>query len=88
MLVKMQHVDTGHVADVHPDMVDHYTAGGYRRAEKSMDDVTRIPTKSEIARMPKADVIGWLEAHGADYPADTPVSELRGALRAMMFADL
>ncbi len=87
MLVKMQHSDTGHKVDVHPDMVADYEGGGYRRAA---DDVSirPIPSKSDVARMPKDEVIEWLEAHGVDYPHRTPLPELRGALRRLLYVNL
>lgn len=87
MLVKMQHSDTGHKIDVHPDMVADYEGGGYRRAA---DDVSirPIPSKSDVARMPKAEVIEWLEAHGADFPPGTSLAELRSALRRLLYVNL
>jgi hypothetical protein len=47
----------------------------------------QLPTREEIAKMPKADLIEWLAAHGADNP-EGKVSELREQLTAIMYADL
>lgn len=46
-----------------------------------------LPTREEIAKMPKTEVISWLKAHGAEAP-DGGVAELREELTAIMFADL
>lgn len=43
-----------------------------------------IPSKSDIARMPKAEVIEWLEAHGVENP-DGKVGFLRDKLTQIMF---
>lgn len=36
--IKMVHESTGKEADVHPDMEDHYKAGGFYRKELPQDE--------------------------------------------------
>ena len=82
MLVRMQHPDSGVVADVHPDMVDDYRSGGYQIV--SGQDAPALPTRDEIAKMKKPQVVEWLEAHGVESPKGA-VADLREALAEIMF---
>lgn len=88
MLTPMRHIDTGHCVDVHPDMVEHYEAGGYREVEPDVDDARAVPTQSQIAHMRKPQVIAWLKAHGCDVDETQKVAELRKILHRVMFVEL
>lgn len=57
------------------------------KATKPEPEPEGIPTKTDIARMPKAELVEWLEAHGVEAPEGT-AAELREKLTAIMFADL
>ena len=78
-LVKMQN-DAGKTADVHPDMVADYVAGGYREATAPKDAIT----PESIAKMKKKDVVELLDAHGITDVSGN-VSELRELLNRAMF---
>lgn len=45
------------------------------------------PTREDVAKMPKAEVIEWLEAHGVEKP-DGPLTDLRAKLTAIMFVEV
>ena len=51
------------------------------------DGAKPLPTREEVAKMPKAEVVSWLKAHGVKAP-EGGVSELREQLTAIMFVDL
>lgn len=51
------------------------------------NEVSPIPTKSEISSMKKTDCVDWLKAHGVDDPQG-PVSDLRDVLRSVMYSDV
>ena len=78
-LVKMQN-DAGRTADVHPDMVADYVAGGYHEATAPKDAIT----PESIAKMKKKDVVELLDAHGITDVSGN-VSELRELLNRVMF---
>jgi len=44
--VKMVHETTGKEADVHPDMIDHYQAGGFQRKEPPQSSTKSSSKKS------------------------------------------
>lgn len=46
-----------------------------------------IPSKTDIARMPKAELVEWIEAHGVENPEGT-VADLREKLTRMIYTDL
>lgn len=46
------------------------------------------PTRETIAKMPKAEVIEWLEAHGAEPSKKASVAALRKTLTETMFCDV
>lgn len=46
-----------------------------------------LPTRESIAKMPKAEVIEWLEAHGVEKPQG-PVADLRAKLTGIMFVEV
>jgi hypothetical protein len=78
-LVKMQN-DAGKTADVHPDMVADYVAGGYRKIAGAKPAITR----ESIEKMKKKEVVELLEAHGVS-DASGSVGELREKLTEIMF---
>ena len=78
-LVKMQN-DAGKTADVHPDMVADYVAGGYRAVAEAKPAITR----ESIGKMKKKDVVELLEAHGVS-DASGGVGALREKLTEIMF---
>ena len=78
-LVKMQN-DAGKTADVHPDMVADYVAGGYREIAEAKPAITR----ESIGKMKKKDVVELLEAHGVP-SASGSVGALREKLTEIMF---
>jgi hypothetical protein len=45
-----------------------------------------LPTRTDIARMGKAELTEWLEAHGVEQPEGT-VAEMRTALASVMFVE-
>lgn len=45
-----------------------------------------LPTADDIAKMPKAELVEWLKAHGVDAP-EGKVAELREVLTKIMFVD-
>ncbi len=46
-----------------------------------------LPTREEIAKMPKPDLLEWLKAHGVEEPKGQ-VKDLRKRLTSIMFVDL
>lgn len=78
-LIKMQN-DAGKLADVHPEMVADYVAGGYREMAEAKPAIT----PESIGKMKKKDVVELLEAHGV-VDASGSVSELREMLLGIMF---
>lgn len=55
---------------------------------RSDDDAAKpLPTREDIAKMPKAEVVSWLKGHGVEAP-EGGVAELREQLTAIMFAGL
>lgn len=55
--------------------------------EEEKPEAKGIPSKTDIARMPKAELAEWIEAHGVDSP-DGTVAELREKLTRMIYTDL
>ncbi len=51
------------------------------------DGANPLPTREDIAKMAKAEVVSWLKAHGVEAP-DGGVAELREQLTAITFAEL
>lgn len=45
-----------------------------------------VPTREDIAKMPKSEVVEWLEAHGVEKP-EGKLADLRADLIRMMFVD-
>jgi len=45
-----------------------------------------IPSRSEIATMPKAQVVEWLEAHGVDAP-EGKLPDLKAALVKILYVE-
>lgn len=53
--------------------------------EKETEEVT-IPSRTDIARMSKAEVVEWLEAHGVEAP-NGKLADLKAELAAIMFVE-
>ncbi|MEP1330563.1 hypothetical protein [Pseudophaeobacter sp.] len=49
--------------------------------------VKPLPTREEIAKMPKPELLEWLRAHGVEEPKGQ-IKDLRKRLTSIMFADL
>lgn len=49
-------------------------------------ETAALPTRDEIASMPKAEVVDWLQAHGVDEPKGK-VSDLREELTRIMYME-
>ncbi|AZV00267.1 hypothetical protein GCM10017635_09520 [Paracoccus kondratievae] len=56
-------------------------------AEPVVKPAAELPTRTDIARMAKSEVVEWLEAHGVEAPEGT-VADLRAQLAEIMFTDL
>lgn len=58
----------------------------YDDPRAALPETGAIPTRSDIAQMKKADVIGWLEAHGVEAP-DGKLPDLKAKLVEIMFLE-
>lgn len=58
-----------------------------RAQTEPTDAPTPLPTREDIATMPKAEVIEWLEAHGAEVDKRTGEEKLRAALLSVLFVE-
>lgn len=54
--------------------------------KEEAQEVGGIPTRSEIATMPKAQVIEWLEAHGVEAP-EGKLADLKAALVKILYVE-
>lgn len=68
-------------ADIRPDWLEDWQAQGWE--VPGVSDTLDL-TREGIAKMPKADVIGLLEAHGVGKPEGS-VSDLREQLIGIVF---
>lgn len=77
---------------VSPERKAELRAQGYRIldakfAPKGQSQPTKVPSREDIDKMPKAEVVEWLEAHGVE-EAEGKVGDLRAMLIQTLFADL
>lgn len=57
-----------------------------RRGIVAPEPAPSLPTREDIAAMPKGEVKKWLAAHGVDDPKG-PVADMRATLASMIYLD-
>ncbi len=55
-------------------------------ALRAVPNPRRIPSREEVAKMPKPELVEWLEAHGIEGP-EGGVADLRKSLTSILYVE-